>query len=74
MIPFLMLLKHFSQHTSVLKIKQARNSPDCFSFKLVIIEDICRKILALDALKVTQSEDMAIKISKNNSDIFSSKL
>ena len=43
---------------SVLKIKEARNSSDCFSFKLVTIEDICKEIRALDASKATQSDDI----------------
>ena len=54
-------IENFSQHTSVLKIKQARNSSDCFFFKLVTIKDICKEILALDAPKSTQSDDMPIK-------------
>ena len=57
-------------HAIVLKIKKARDSSDCFSFKLVTIEDICKEILALDASKATQSNDMSTKIIKNNSDIF----
>ena len=46
--------ENFSQHdASVLKIKEARDSSDCFSFKLVTIEDICKEILALHASKAT---------------------
>ena len=71
MIPPLMLLKNFSHHASVLKIKEARNSSDCFSFKLVTIEDICKEIRALDASKATQSDDIPTKIIKNNPGIFS---
>ena len=48
-----------------------RDSSDCFSFKLVTIEDICKAILALDASNVTQNDDVPTKIIKNNSDIFS---
>ena len=66
-----MLLKNFSHHASVLKIKEARNSSDCFSFKLVTIEDICKEIRALDASKATQSDDIPTKIIKNNPGIFS---
>ena len=53
-----------------LKSKK-RETSDCFSFKLVTIEDICKEILAFDASKATQSDDMPTKIIKNNSDIFS---
>ena len=35
---------------------------DYFSFKLATIEDICKEILALDASKATQSDDMPAKI------------
>ena len=39
-------IKTFSHHASVLKIKEPRDSSDCFSFKLVTIEDVCEEILA----------------------------
>ena len=44
--PVLNAIENFSHHASVLKIKEARNSSDCFSFKLVTIEDICKEIRA----------------------------
>ena len=69
--PVLNAIENFSCHDSVLKIKGARNSSDCFSFKLVTIKDICKEIRALDASKATQSDGIPIKIIKNNSDIFS---
>ena len=64
-------IKNFSHHASFLKIKKAKGSSDCFSFKLVAIEDLYKQLLALDALNATQSNEMATKIIKNNSDIFS---
>ena len=48
-----------------------RDSSDCFSFKLVTKEDIYEEILASEASKATQSDDMPTKVIKNNSDIFS---
>ena len=69
--PLLNATENFSHHASVLKIKEARYSTDCFSFKLVSIEDICKEIRALGASKTTQSDDILTKIIKNNSDIFS---
>ena len=69
--PVLNTIENFSHHASVLKIKEARDSNDCFSFKLVSIEDICKEIRASDASKITQSDDIPTKIIKNNSDIFS---
>ena len=68
--PVLNPTEHFSRHASVLKIKEARDSSDCFSFKLVTIEDICMEMLALDASRATQNNGMPTKIIKNNSDIF----
>ena len=58
-------MEHFPQLASVLKIKQERNSSDCFSFKSVTIECICKEIVASDASKATQSDDMPTKIIKN---------
>ena len=52
-------------------MKEARDSSDCSSLKLVTIEDICKETLALGASKATQSDDMPTKIIKNNSNIFS---
>ena len=69
--PVVNAIENFFHHASVLKIKEARNSSDCFSFKLVTIEDICEEILALDASKATQRDDIPTKTTKNNSDIFS---
>ena len=69
--PVLKAIEKFSHHASVLKIKEARNSSDCFSLKLVTTEDICKEIRALDSSKATQSDDLPTTIIKNNSDIFS---
>ena len=55
-------IENFPQHASVLKIKSARNSSDCLSFKLVAIEVIYKDIPALDASKATQSNGMPTKI------------
>ena len=47
-----------------LKLKKRETLLIAFSFKLVPIEDICNKILSLDASKATQSDDMPTKIIK----------
>ena len=52
-------------NASLLKIKEGRDSSDCFSFKLVTIEVICKEILALDNSKATQSDGMPNKIYQN---------
>ena len=41
--PVLITIGNFSHYASVLKIKEARNSSDCFSFKLFTIEDLCKE-------------------------------
>ena len=64
--PVLNATENFSCHASVLKIKEARDSSECFSFKLVTIEDICMEMLALDASRATQSDGMPTRIIKNN--------
>ena len=51
--PVLNAIENFSHHASILKIKKARNSSDCFSFKLVTVEDICKEIRTLYASKAT---------------------
>ena len=56
--PVLNAIENFSHHASVLKIKEARISFDCFSFKLVTIEDLGKEIRALDASEATQSGDI----------------
>ena len=68
--PVLNAIENFSNHASVLKIKEARHYSDCFSFKLVTIEDTCKEILVLGASKATQKNDIPTKIIQNNSDIF----
>ena len=68
--PVLNVIENVSDHASVLRIKEARNSSDCFFFKLVIIEDICKEIRALNASKATKTDDIPTKIIKNNYDIF----
>ena len=40
--PVLNAVENFHHYASVLKIKEARNPSDCFSFKLFTIEDICK--------------------------------
>ena len=69
--PVLIVIENFPHHAGVLKIKEARDSSDGFFFKLVTIEDICKEILALNASKPTQSDEMPTKIIENNPDIFS---
>ena len=56
--PVLNAIENFSHYAGALKIKETRDSCDCFSFKLVTIEGVCKEILVLVALKATQSDDI----------------
>ena len=69
--PVLNAIESFSDHASVLKTKEARNSSDCFSINVVTIEVICKEIQALDASKAAQIDDIQTNYLKNSSNIFS---
>ena len=64
--PVIKAIENFSQHASVLKIKEARNSSNCFSFKLTTTEDSCKEGQASDTSKATQSYGMPTKIIRNS--------
>ena len=64
-------IKNFSQHPSILKIKENTNSSACFSFRSVSKEDLLYQLKSLDPTKATQKCDIPTNIIKNNYDIFS---
>ena len=64
-------IKNFSQHPSILKIKENTNSSACFSFRTVSKEDLLYQINSLDLAKATQKSDIPTNIIKKNYDIFS---
>ena len=64
-------IKNFSQHPSILKIKENTNSSACFSFRSVSKEDLLYQLKCLDPTKATQKCDIPTNIIKNNYDIFS---
>ena len=64
-------IKNFSQHPSILKIKENTNSSACFSFRSVSKEDLLYQLKSLDPAKATQKCDIPTNIIKNNYDIFS---
>ena len=51
-------MNNHTHHASALKIKEARDSSDRFSFKLDTTEDVGKEMLALDASKAIQSDDL----------------
>ena len=61
-------IKNFSQHPSILKIKENTNSSACFTFGTVSKEDLTYQ---LDPTKATQKCDLPANIVKKNCDIFS---
>ena len=64
-------IKNFSQHPSILKIKENTNSSACFSFRTVSKEDLLYQPNTLDPTKATQKCDIPTNIIKENYDIFS---
>ena len=64
-------IKNFSQHPSILKIKENTNSSACFSFRTVSKEDLLYQLNSLDPTKATQKCDIPANIIKKNYDIFS---
>ena len=64
-------VKNFSQHRSILKIKENTDSSASFSFRTVSKEDLLYKLNNLDPIKVTQMCDIPTNIIKKNHDIFS---
>ena len=64
-------IKNFSQHPSILKIKENTNFSACFSFRTVSKADLLYQLNSLDPAKATQKCDIPTKIIKKNYDIFS---
>ena len=67
--PNLKAIKKYSTHQSVLSIKQKMNN-NVFSFRKVTYEEILNEINSLDTSESAQSEDIPLKIIKDNADIF----
>ena len=67
--PVLKAIKKYSAHPSILRIKDKMNN-NVFSFRKVTYEEILIEINSLDTSKSTQSEDIPLKIIKDNADIF----
>ena len=64
-------IKNFSQHPSILKIKENTNSSACFSFRTVSKEDLLYQLNSLDPTKATQKCDIPMNVITKNYDIFS---
>ena len=69
--PVVNVIKNFSQHPSLLKIKENTNSFACFWFHTVSKEDLLYQLNSLDPAKATQKCDIPTNITKKNYDIFS---
>ena len=67
--PIQKVIKKYSAHPSILKIKEKMNN-NVFSFRNVTCEEILNEINSLDTSKSKQSEDIPFKIIKDNADIF----
>ena len=60
------VIKNFSQHPSILKIKENTNSSPFFSFHTISKEDLLYQLNSLDRTKATQKGDIPTNIIKNN--------
>ena len=64
-------IKNFSQHPSILKVKENTNSSYSFSFCTVSKENLLYQLNSLDSTKATQKCSIPTNIIKKNYDIFS---
>ena len=63
-------LNEFSNHPSIIMIKNKRKVNQCFSFGSVTYDDILKKTNNLDTAKTSQQSDVPTKILKRNSEYF----
>ena len=69
--PVVNVIKNFSEHPSILKVKENTNSSACSSFRTVSKEHLLYQLNSLDPTKVTQNCYIPTNIIKKNYDIFS---
>ena len=67
--PVLQAIKKYSALPSILSIRETMNN-NVFSLRKVTHEVILNEINSLDTSKLTHSEDIPFKITKDNADIF----
>ena len=68
-------IKKYSEHPSILRIKQCFKNPTEFSFVLPVDRDvIAKEIKNLNTKKAARQDDIAVKLLKLNNDIFSQNL
>ena len=72
--PLLRAIKKYSEHPSILRIKQYFKNPTEFSFVHVDKDVIAKEIKNLDIKKAAPQDDIPVKILKLNNDIFSQYL
>ena len=68
------ILERFHCHQSILKIQEAFNTPDNFSFHAVSEDKVRREILRLDGTKSTPVGDIPAGVLKSTIDIHASIL
>ena len=69
--PVVKAIKNFSQHPSILKVKENTNSSTFFLFHKVSKEGLFYQLNSLNPTKATQKCDIPTSIIKKNYDIFS---
>ena len=68
------ILERFQCHQSILKIQEAFNTPDNFSFHEVSEDEVRQEILRLDGTKSTPDGDIPAGMLKSTIDIHASIL
>ena len=69
--PVVNAIKNFSQHPSILKIKENTDSSACFLFHTGSKEDLLYQLNSLDPTKATQKCHILTNFIKKNYDMFS---
>ena len=69
--PVVSAIKNFSQHPSILKIKESTNCSACFLFQKVSKESLLYQLNGKEPTKATQKCDIPTNIIKKNYEIFS---
>ena len=68
--PMLNYINKFKNHPSIKIIKSRKKEEQTFTFSYVSYEEVLSKIRKLQAMKMTQQNDIPTKILKENSEVF----
>ena len=72
--PILSAIYRFKNHPSIIRIVELYPTPQSFSFKYIDITDIFEAILSLNNSKAAPTNNIPVRILKENIDLFTCKL